>query len=154
MTLKTILLQLVWCWASKMPRLTGLKPSALSAFSLFEEQAQALLSYCHFHSFLILHYIYTTFHHIHYIPQRSNAKNCFRITGLQRQDWKPNEDNNTSYSPSKSITECIKFTKRAELGIDFWQLDDIFEPPGRSEFIVWKKDSRFFLSRQTHPTGV
>ena len=34
------------------------KPSALSAFSLFEEQAQALLSYFHFHSFLILHYIY------------------------------------------------------------------------------------------------
>ena len=34
------------------------KPSALSAFSLFEEQAQALLSYCHFHSILILHYIY------------------------------------------------------------------------------------------------
>ena len=25
------------------------QPSALSAFPLFEEQAQALLSYCHFH---------------------------------------------------------------------------------------------------------
>ena len=34
------------------------KPSALSAISLFEEQAQALLSYYHFHSFLILHFIY------------------------------------------------------------------------------------------------
>ena len=88
------------------------KPSALSAFSLFEEQAQALLSYCHFHSFLILHYIY-------YISQRSNAKNCFRITGLQRQDSKPSADNNTRYSPSKSVTECIKFTKRAELRTDF-----------------------------------
>ena len=31
------------------------------------------LAYCHFHSLLILHYIY-------YISQRSNAKNCFRIT--------------------------------------------------------------------------
>ena len=41
---------------------------------LFEEQAQALLTYCHLHSFLILHFIY-------YISQRSNAKNCFRITG-------------------------------------------------------------------------
>ena len=40
----------------------------------FEEQAQALLTYCHLHSFLILHFIY-------YISQRSNAKNCFRITG-------------------------------------------------------------------------
>ena len=26
----------------------------------------------------------------------------------------------------------------------FWQLDDIFEPPGRNELIVWKTDSRFF----------
>ena len=33
-----------------------------------------MLAYCHFHSFLILHFIY-------YISQRSNAKNCFRITG-------------------------------------------------------------------------
>ena len=57
-----------------------------------------MLSYCHFHSFLILHYIY-------YISQRSNAKNCSRITGLQRQDSKPSADNNMRYSPSKSITE-------------------------------------------------
>ena len=65
--------------------------------------------------------IYTTFHYIHCISQRSNAKNCFRITGLQRQDSKPSADkcNNTRYSPSKSITECIKFTKRAELQRDF-----------------------------------
>ena len=90
MAMKTILLQLVWCWASKMPRLTGLKPSALSAFSLFEEQAQALLSYCHFHSFLILHYIY-------YISQRSNTTNCFRITRLQRQHLKPSADNNVLF---------------------------------------------------------
>ena len=59
--------------------------------------------------------IYTTFHYIHYISQRSNAKNCFRITRLQRQDSKQSADNNTRYSPSKPITECIKFTKRAEL---------------------------------------
>ena len=50
------------------------KPSALSPFSLFEEQAQALLSYCHFRSFLILHFIY-------YTSQRSNSNNCLRITG-------------------------------------------------------------------------
>ena len=69
---------------------------------------QALLLYCHFHSFLILHYIY-------YISQRSNTKKCFRITGLQHQDLKPSADNNTRYSPSKSITECINFIKRAGL---------------------------------------
>ena len=33
-----------------------------------------MLAYCHFHSFLILHFIY-------YTSQRSNAKNCLRITG-------------------------------------------------------------------------
>jgi len=36
----------------------------------------------------------------------------------------------------------------------FWQLDDIFEPPGRNELIVWKTDSRFFFSRLTRTTGV
>ena len=90
--------------------------------------------------------IYTTFHYIHYISQRTNAENCFRVTGLQRQEQ--------TISPSKSITECIKFTKKDEFRTDFWQLDDIFEPPGRNELIVWKTDSRFFFCRLTRPTGV
>ena len=64
---------------------------------------------------------------------------------IQSQDSKPSADNNTRYSPSQSITEWIKFSKRVELWTDFWQLDDIFEPPGRSELIVWKTDSRFFF---------
>ena len=45
----------------------------------------------------------------------------------------------------ESITGCIKFTKTTELWIDFWQLDDIFEPPGQNELIIWKTDSRFFF---------
>ena len=94
--------------------------------------------------------IYTTFYYIHYISQRSNTKNCFRINVLQRRDSKPSADNNTRYSTSKSITECIKFTKRAELRTDFWQLDDIFEPPGRNELIVWKTcEGRALHSRKT-----
>ena len=32
----------------------------------------------------------------------------------------------------------------------FWQPDDIFEPPGRNELIVWKTDSRFFFSPASH----
>ena len=41
---------------------------------------------------------YTSFHYILYISQRSNAKNCFRITGLQhlglqRHDLEPSADN-------------------------------------------------------------
>ena len=47
-----------------------LKRSALSAYSPFEEHVQALLTYCHFHSFLILHFIY-------YISERSNANARF-----------------------------------------------------------------------------
>ena len=98
----------------------------------------------------ILHFtIYTTFHR-----EATLKINCFRTTGLQRQDAKTSADNNTRYSSTKSITECIKFIKRAELWTDFWQLEDIFEPPGRNELIVWKTDSRFFFSHLTLPTGV
>ena len=111
------------------------KRSALSAYSPFEEQAQALLAYSHFHSLLILHFIY-------YISQRSNAKNCFRI--MQNQDSKPSADNNTRYSPSKSITECIKFTKRAELWTDFWHLDDILNPLVGTNSLYGKRTVVFF----------
>ena len=36
----------------------------------------------------------------------------------------------------------------------FWQLDDIFEPPGRNELIAGKRTVVFFFSRLTRPTGV
>ena len=51
------LVKLPNCVLKQQPHILP-KHLALSAFSLFEEQAQALLSYYHFHSFLILHYIY------------------------------------------------------------------------------------------------
>ena len=35
MALETILLQLVWCWASKIPRLTGLLPRTCSLYLQF-----------------------------------------------------------------------------------------------------------------------
>ena len=84
-------------------------------FSLFEEQAQALLSYYHFHSFLILHSIYyislyTTFHGE---PTLKTALELLYWITASRADI------NTRYSPSKSITECVKFTKGAELRTDF-----------------------------------
>ena len=69
------------------------------------------------------------------------------------QDSKPSANNNTRYSLAKSITGCIKFTKRAESSIDFWQLQDVFESPDHiNELMVWKTDSRFFFSRLT-PIG-
>ena len=54
---------------------------------------------------------------------------------------------------SPSINHWV-YQIHKELWPDFWQLDDIFEPPGRNEFIVWKTDSRFFFSRLTRPKGV
>ena len=58
--------------------------------------------------------------------------------------WTTSADNNTRYSPSKSITGCINFIKRAGLWTDFWQLDDIFEPPGRNEPLYGKRTVGFF----------
>ena len=49
----------------------------------------------------------------------------------------------------RNQSPSVQFHKRAGLWTDFWQLDDIFEPPGWNELIVWKTDSRFFLSRLT-----
>ena len=88
----------------------------------------------------ILHFtIYTTFH------REATLK-----TVLELLDAKQRADNNTHYSPSKSITECIKFTKRAELWIDFWQLDDIFEPLVGTNSLYEKRTVGFF-SLASHP---
>ena len=43
--------------------------------------------------------IYTTFHYIHFISQRSNSKICFRISGLQREDLKPSAETNRCILP-------------------------------------------------------
>ena len=71
----------------------------------------------------------------HHIVHGNNAQDCFR------------------YSLAKSITGCIKFTKRTELWLDFWQLDDIFEPhwSERNHYIE-NGQSVFFFSRLTCPT--
>ena len=76
----------------------------------------------------ILHLtIYTTFH------REATLKTDRSITGLQHQHSKPSADNNTRYSPSKSITECIKFTKRNRFLQDFCEQifagADYLEPP-------------------------
>ena len=63
----------------------------------------------------------------HYIVHGNNAQDCFR------------------YFLAKSITGCVKFTKRTELWIDSWKFNDVFEPPGQNELIIWKTDSRFFF---------
>ena len=95
------------------------KLSALSAYFPFEEQARDLLACSHFHSFLILHFIY-------YISQRSYAKNCFRITGysvkirdqeqtitraiLSRNQW-PSVSNSQRGWSCEQIFDCSRSTK-------------------------------------------
>ena len=58
-----------------------------------------------------------------YIAHENNAQDWIQHS---TQDLKPSANINMHYSLAKSITGCIKFTKRGELWIDFWQLDDIF----------------------------
>ena len=75
----------------------------------------------------------------------NNAQDWLWKYWIQRspQDSKPSANNDTCYSLTKSITGHIKFTKRVEAWINFWQLDDVFEPPVQNELIVWKTDSPF-----------
>ena len=137
------LLKLPNCVLKQQPHILQLSEVLGSAFSLFEKQERALLAYCHFHSFLIFQK-----------TRHCTRKQCSRLLcnyWIQRspQDSKPSANNSTCYSLAKSIIGCIKFTKRAELWRDFWHLDDVFEPPGQNELIVWKMDSRFLFSRLT-----
>ena len=71
---------------------------------------------------------------IFYLPENTTLHREFKRSRLfwnyciQRspQDSKPSADSNTRLSLAKSMTGCIKFTKRVGLWIDFWQLDNIF----------------------------
>ena len=62
----------------RSPRLFRLSPSSRSRHRL----CCRTTTFTHFWSSTL----YTTFHYIHYISQRTNAENCFRVSGLQRQE--------------------------------------------------------------------
>ena len=55
---------------------------------------------------------------------------------------------------SKSITECIKFTKRAELWTFFDSLTTFLNPLVGTNSLYGKRTVVFFFSRLTRPTGV
>ena len=67
------LLKLPNCVLKQQPHILQLFEVLGSAFSLFEEQEQALSAYCHFYSFLIFQ---KTRH-----CTRNNAQDCFAISG-------------------------------------------------------------------------
>ena len=125
------------CWPKAD---TSSAVSARSAFSLFEERAQDLSVYCHFHSLSIFQ---KTLHCT--VKQRSRLLWNYWIQSSPK-DSKPSADNNTRYSLAKSITGCIKFIKRVALWMDFWQLDDIFELLGQNESLHGKRTVVFCLS--------
>ena len=68
---------------------------------------------------------------------------------FQHNDLKPSANNNTHCSLAKTITRCIKFTKRVELWIHFLQLDDSFEPLVRMNSLYGKRWVKCFLSPHT-----
>ena len=114
----------------------------------FEEQAQALLTYCHLHSFLIFHFIY-------YISQRSNAKNCVRITGYSVMVRSQVQTiYNTRYSLSREITECIKFTDRVEFSCKqiFDSSKTFFTPLVGTNSLYGKRTVVFFFLSPHKPS--
>ena len=77
----------------------------------------------------ILHFtIYTTFH------REATLKTAWELL-----DYSVNNN-----------TRVYQIHKEGGVANRFLQLDDIFEPPGRNELIVWKTDSRFFYSLASH----
>ena len=62
----------------------------------------------------------------HYIVHGNNAQDCFIFSRNQSPD--------------------VSNLQRGRLWLDFWQFNDIFEPPGQNELIIWKMDGRFLFS--------
>ena len=60
---------------------------------------------------------------------------------VKQKVWNEAENRERDWGETLKNTDCPVCIR--------YQLDDIFEPPGRNELIVWKTDSRFFLSRLT-----
>ena len=132
------LLKLPNCVLKQQPHILQLSEVLGSAFSLFEKQEWALLGYCHIHSFLIFQ---KTRHY--------TRKQCSRLLynyWIQRspQDSKPSANNSTCYSLAKSITGCIKFTKRAELWRDFGTLTTFLKPLVKMNLLYGKWTVGFF----------
>ena len=107
------------------------KRSALSAYSPFEEQAQTLLAYCHFHSFLIFLFIY-------YISQRSNPENCFRISGYSVKVRSQVQTITRAILPRNQLPSV----SNSQRGWSFHQIFDssttFLNPPVGTNSLYWK----------------
>ena len=109
-------LKLPNCPLKQQPHILQLSEALSSVFCLFEEQEQAFVG-------------------VLPLPL---------IFDLQEGSKPSANKSNTRYSLAKSITGRIKFTKRTELWIDFWQLYDIFEPLVTTNSLYGKRTVGFF----------
>ena len=96
------LLKLPNCPLKQQPHILQLSEALGLAFSVFEG----------FVGILLLPLILELAENTMYIAQRNNAQDWIQHS---TQDLKPSANINTHYSLAKSITGCIKFTKRVEL---------------------------------------
>ena len=93
--------------------------------------------------------IYTTFHYIHYISQRSNSKNGFRITGLQRQDLKPSAENNTCILPRNQSPDVSNSQRGQSCEQIFDSSTTFLNPLVRTNSLYGKRTVVFFLLLHT-----
>ena len=107
-----------------------------------------MLAHCHFHSFLILHYI-----PVDYISQRSNSKNCFRITGLQRHDSKASTENNTCILP-RNQSPSVSNSQRGQSCEQIFDSSTTFLNPLVRTNSLCGKQTVIFFSLASHAVWV
>ena len=98
-------------------------PSTLKIAELYFEVLQFIRSAHLFRLTPSSIWHYTTFHYIHHILHRSNAKSCFRITGYIVKIRSQVQTITCANFSLEINPKCIKFTRRVELWIarqHFW----------------------------------
>ena len=93
--------------------------------------------------------IYTTFHYIHYISQRTNAENCFRITGLQLQ-----EQTKTRAILPRNQLRVYQIHKEGGAANRFLTARRHFWTPWSERTHCMENGQSVFFSRLTRPTDV
>ena len=130
--------------AHSSPRLFRLSPSSRSRHRLCCRTATST----HFWSSTI----YTTFHYIHYISQRSKLK-----TALELLDYsvkiRSQVQTITRATLPRNQSPSVSNSQRGRICEQIFDSSTTFLNPlvGTNS---WKTDSRFFLSRLTRPSGV
>ena len=98
--------------------------------------------------------IYTTFHYVHYISQRSNANNCFRITGYSIKIWSQVPTITQAILPQNQSLSVSKLIHK-ESGVvnrflTAWQ--HVWTPWSERTYCMENGQSVFFLSPHTCKT--